>query len=353
MNLSLAQQRLFKQRLVEPVFTKPEQVVGWLGAMQAQDYLGSLWSVGQRIKNAAEADIEKALAKKKIVRTWPMRGTLHFVLPENARWMQRLLGPRVIAKAQSNYRTEGLDKATFSKSRKLLENALRGQQQLTRDELYEALERGKIKLGGQRGIHLVTNAAIEQLICMGPRQGKQHTFVLMDEWIPVSKELTGDEALLELARMYFKGHSPATVADFSWWTGLTLTEARRAIDIAGTELKSVKAESQTYFLDKAAVKETTPSPHVALLSWFDEYIIAYKDRSAAFDPATKKFITNPKNGIYTPVILIDGKIAGNWKRTLEKNDVSIEIKLFRSFSPQEKKALEVQVERYKSFLQST
>src|SRR5687767_3207865 len=102
-HLRLANQYLLKTKLPEPA-----DVVNWFCAIQAQDYLGALWTVGQRCsKDNAEAKIEEAIADRKIVRTWPMRGTLHFISPDDIRWMLQLLTPRVIAKAKTLYRQQG------------------------------------------------------------------------------------------------------------------------------------------------------------------------------------------------------------------------------------------------------
>src|SRR6478736_1318340 len=134
---TIARHRLSAQKMINTSFTKPEEVVGWLGAVQAQDFLGSLWAVGQRMKSTTEAVVEQAIADRKIIRTWPMRGTLHFVLPEDVRWMLKLLTPRIFTRAATNYRQAGLDKKIFDKSAKLIERALKNGEVLTRDKLYE------------------------------------------------------------------------------------------------------------------------------------------------------------------------------------------------------------------------
>jgi hypothetical protein len=346
----LAPLRLHNQGLSAIRFSTPEQVVGWLCAVQAQDYLGALWTVGQRLKQSSETLIEDAIANKKIVRTWPMRGTLHFILADDVRWMLRLLTPRVVKRAESLYKGQGLDSKIFSKSRKLIEKALASGGQLTRAEIYEVLERGKISVHEQRGIHIINHAAQEGLICLGPRSGKQHTFVLLDDWIPKSKHLTEEEALAELAERYFESHGPATFQDFVWWSGLTLSEVKRAVQIVGDKLTSFTIDDTTYWTKGDKLDEKIKPPKVSLLSWFDEYIIGYTDRSAAFDPATAKYIVKPKNGLYSAVILINGKIAGNWKRIISKNDVQIDLTPFRKFTAAEQKALDKEIKRYKAFL---
>src|SRR5687768_15019701 len=115
----IVQLRLANQKLRKSAFNNPEEMVKWFCAIQAQDYLGALWSIGQRMQKASESIIEKAITDRKIVRTWPMRGTLHFVSPEDVRWMQKLLTPRIIAKSKSLYREQGLDSKTLDKGKKI------------------------------------------------------------------------------------------------------------------------------------------------------------------------------------------------------------------------------------------
>jgi hypothetical protein len=346
--------RLLNQALIKNAACQhPHDVVDILGAVQAQDFLGSLWAIGQRMKKSSEARVEQAVADRSIVRTWPMRGTLHFVLPQDVRWMLKLLAPRIIRRGQSNYRNEDLDQDTFNKSKKIFEKALAGNKQLTRTKMYKALELGKIKLGGQRGLHMIGHAAMEGLICLGPREGKQHTFVLLDEWIPPRKSLTVDESLHQLALKYFIGHSPATVNDYAWWTGLTIGEAKRSIESAQSALTSVVIDKQVYWMSNETSGAKLTSPQVALLSWFDEFLVGYSDRTASFDPSASKFIKNPKNGIFSAVILMDGKVVGNWKRTFIKEKANVEIIPFRSFTPKEKKELDNVIERYKQFVKDS
>ena len=219
---------------------------------------------------------------------------------------------------------------------------------MTRQEIYDEIERNKLEVKGQRGLHFIGYAAQKMSICFGPREGKQHTFVLLDEWIPKSNILSEDESLLEVTTRYFDARGPASVNDLCWWTGLNLKEAARGIDMAGKALVKFSAGDQVYFMKDHNFKQSSATS-VSLLSWFDEFIIGYKDRSAAFDPATKKFIQIPKNGLYTPVILVNGRIAGNWKRTFVKNKVKVDVKLFRKLSPVEKNKLDAEMARFARF----
>jgi len=343
-NLHLARQRLHCQQIAAPSLTKPEDVVNWLGAVQAQDYLGSLWAIGLRMKQSTEGSIEKAVAARTIVRTWPMRGTLHFVTPEDVRWMLTLLTPRVIARSAGLYRQAGLDKATFAKSRKLFIKALEGGQQLNRNDMYEVLEQGKISTAEQRGLHIIGHLAQEGLLCLATRKGKQQTFVLLDEWIPSSKILARDEALGELTLRYFISHGPATLNDYAWWSGLAIVDAKAGLDIVKGQLDHEVVEGSTYWMGQNRPVGLTSSA-TYLLPAYDEYTVAYKDRSAVLNPIHAELA---RNGIFNPVMIADGNVVGTWKRTINKENIVIEAKHFDA--PASSRPYQRAVESYARFM---
>jgi hypothetical protein len=349
---SIAHQRLQQQHIAQADFEKPEDVVSWMGAMQAQDYLGALWAVGLRTKNASEADIENAIANRKIIRTWPMRGTLHFVAPADARWMLKTFTPRIIAKAASIYRQAGLDKKIFTKSAKLLVAALEGGKQLTRKEVYEVLERGKITATETRGLHILGHLAQEGLICLGPRNGKQPTFTLLEEWIPPVKAKADDEAMAAFTLRYFTSHGPATVQDYAWWTGLSATEAKAAHELVKSSLISETIEGITYWMTSKGTeaKAKAKSAGVYLLPGFDEYLMGYTNRTPAIDTTRFKQIAGTGNGILNATVVINSQVAGTWKRTLQKNKVTIETAPFDSFNKTQQSAIATAARRYGKFL---
>jgi hypothetical protein len=250
--------RLDAQRISATTFTRPAEVVAWLGAVQAQDYLGALWAVGLRLTRACEQDIERALADRSIVRTWPMRGTLHFVAAADARWMLDLLAPKVVTGAAGRFRALDLDDATIARARRVLAKRLQGAP-LTRPAVYDVLERAKISTVGQRGIHILWRLAHECLLCFGPREGKQQTFVLFDEWLPRAKRLPREEALAELAWRYFTGHGPATVTDFAWWSGLKLSDARLGVHLAAPRLAEETFGGRTHCIARPALPRVPPA----------------------------------------------------------------------------------------------
>jgi len=227
--LHIGRIRLANQGIANPSFAQPCDVVAWLGALQAQDYAGALWSVGLRMQKATVQAIEQAIADRTIVRTWPMRGTLHFVAAQDVRWLLKLLTPRMIAQTAGRYRQLELDEAVFARSQELFASALEGGKQLTRDEMYQVLEQAGIPTAGQRGYHFLVRAAQDGLICFGPPSGKQQTFVLLDEWIPPTKPFARDEALAELTKRYFASHGPATLQDLMRWAGITASDGIRCL----------------------------------------------------------------------------------------------------------------------------
>jgi hypothetical protein len=342
----VVRRRLRSQRAVPPSFERPADVVKWLGAVQAQDYLGSLWGIGLRTASALESDVEQAIADRSIVRTWPMRGTLHFVAAEDVRWMLRLLTPRVVARSASRHRQLGLDAATFVKSRSRLEKALGGGRTLTRPEVYRVLEASGVQTTEQRGIHILGQLAMQGVLCFGARSGRQPTFALLGEWIPPSRDLERDEALGELARRYFTSHGPATLHDFAWWSGLSLGDTRRGLEVAGKTLTESVAGASAYW---SAPSRSAPrrAAAVHLLPAYDEYTVAYRDRSAFLDPADAE---RTRNGIFSSVVMVEGRIVGTWRRRATRDHVLVTTELFARPSRAVHRALEAVVKRYGDFL---
>ncbi|HEU5137588.1 MAG TPA: winged helix DNA-binding domain-containing protein [Steroidobacteraceae bacterium] len=345
--------RLDNHRLARASFRKPEDVVAWFGAVQAQDYLGSLWAIGLRMQRATEALVEEAETRRAIVRTWPMRGTLHFVAAADARWMTRLLAPRVIARNAARLKREvNVDTSVTGRSREIVARALEGGRRLDRGALYEALEARKIRTGASRGLHILLWLALEGTICLAGRQGKQHTFALLDEWIPKSADLDRDEALAELARRYFTSHGPATVQDFMWWAGITARDAAAALEGARQHLARQVIEGRAYWLGARRVSvrgagTQRPAAFVKLLPAFDEYTVAYRDRSLLVGPGKR---VGAGSGLLNPVVVVDGRAVGTWKRTFARGSVQLEMNLPTALDRRNADALRDEADRFRKFL---
>ncbi len=341
--------RLYNQQISHFKFKRPEDVVRWMGAMQAQDFPGALWSVGLRTPNSTLADIQKALADRKIVRTWPMRGTLHFIAPKDIRWMLELCAPRVVASAAGRRAQMDIDEKAINRSKELFENALRGNKQLIRAEMIDTLEKGGIKTAGQRGYHLLGHAAQTGLICFGPLQGRQQTFVLIDEWVAKTRKLERDEAIRELLIRYFTSHGPATLYDFAWWTGLKISDIRAGMETVVKDLRQEVVEGKTYWMGKD-LPELDHTPSAYLLPGFDEYMLGYKDRSDALETLHSDKIVPGSNGMFLSTIVINGTVVGTWKKTIKKSGVAITLNPFVALSKAEKDSLEQAANHYGKFL---
>ncbi len=352
----LAARRLLNQQIAAATCTTPAEVVSHLLAMQAQDYLGTLWAVGLRLPGSTERTIEAALENRSIVRTWPMRGTLHVVAAADVRWLLDLLAPRRLAQAAYRRRQLDIDEDTLARSRAVCQKALQGGRQLERGAMFALLESHGISTAGQRGIHILGTLAQEGLLCLGARSGKQFTFALLDEWVPHARSLPRDEALAELARRYCVGHGPAAVQDFAWWSGLTLSDARAALAAAAPHLQQEVIDGDTYWQaagapDAANVDSEELADAVHLLPGFDEYLLGYTDRSAVLDPR-HALLTHPgTNGMMLPVLVVGGRVVGVWKRAIKKKAVALNFTPFEPLTVAQKEAVAGAAERYGHFLQ--
>jgi hypothetical protein len=341
MDMDIARQRLLNQRIEGEKLKTPEEVVRWMGALQAQEYLEGLWAIGLRMQSATVADVEQAIADRKILRTWPMRGTLHFVPSEDAKWMLKLSATRLLAADKRRQEQLELDSTIIGHSQTLFYNALQGGKRLTRPEAMKLLEDADISTKGQRGYHILWYLAQSGLICLGPMEGKQQTFVLLDEWVPRSREITREEALAELIKRYMRSHGPATIQDFTRWAGLTVTEAKIGLEAVKSGFLSEKRNGQEYWISRdAAGQESHPFSSVSLLPGFDEYLLGYKDRSAMITPEHELKIVPGKNGIFLPMVVMTALIVGTWKRTLRKNGLNILLSPFTQPAVPEEGAIE-------------
>ncbi|KAB2905630.1 MAG: winged helix DNA-binding domain-containing protein [Anaerolineae bacterium] len=321
--------RLVSQRIGGEKFETPEAVVKWMGAIQAQDYMQSLWAIGLRTQARTVADVEQAIANRKIVRTWPMRGTIHFVPAEDAKWMLSLSASRIIAADSRRLRQLEFTVELMKRCQDLFCDALNGGRQRSRPEMMSLLEEAGIPTNGQRGYHILWYAAQSGVICLGPMQDKQQTFVLLDEWVPESRALSHEEALAELVGRFFASHGPATLHDFARWSGLTMADARLGLEFTKTNLVSEEIEGTVYWMagDEAV---SISNDGVYLLPGFDEYLLGYKDRSAVLAAQHAQKIVPGSNGIFLPMIVIAGQVVGTWKRSLRKKAIDI---TFNPFAP--------------------
>jgi hypothetical protein len=349
-NDEIAKLRLYSQYIACSKATSPGELLAHLGAMQAQDYNGALWSIGLRLPGFTRTDVEQAILDRTIVRTWPMRGTLHFVPAADIHWMLKLLTPKVISGSAGRHRQLELDEAVFLQARKLITSALEGNKILSRSELFGVLEQGGISPAGQRGYHILGYLAQQQVICFGPHNEKQPTFVLLDEWIPTSKELSRDEALQTLTERYFTSHGPATLQDYVNWTGLTLTDARNGLKLACAALQKLTVDNKEYWMSIHTPEIEEQPPQAYLLSGFDEFMLGYKDRSAALSLEYTNKICPGNNGVFYPTLVFAGQVCGTWKSAIKARGCTINPQPFYALSAEQQGAFQVPAHAYEHFI---
>jgi hypothetical protein len=330
--------RLVAQRIAGFRSKTPAEAVRRLGAMQGQDLPGALLSTALRTAEGTRADVEAALDSGEIVRSWPMRGTLHLVAAEDLPWLIGLLGPRVLAGSPARRAQLGITDESIEQARLLAVDALTGGRRLPRKELLSALADGGVEITGQRGYHLLWYLSQTATLCLGPMVDGEQCFVLMDEWIPAPRHLDAEEALAEWAGRFFRGHGPATVKDLARWGGLRITEARAGLAAALPQLARLEVDGVEYFLDPETPDLLADCRGEArgtfLLPGFDEFVLGYGERGAVLDPAFADRIVPGGNGMFRPTVVSDGRIVGTWQWTGRGARRAVTAIPFTDFTPE-------------------
>ena len=346
----LARLRLAAQRISSAPASSAADAVRWMLAMQAQDERGVKWSVGLRTAGATEADVDAAFDAGDIVRSWPLRGTLHLVAAEDLAWMLGLTADRATASAAARRAVLGITLAEIERARELAIAALPGRTALTRAALLAAIEDGGVSTAGQRGYHLLWYLAQTGTLVLGPTDGRQQLFARLDAWVPDPRRLERDEALGELAVRYFRSHGPAGVEDLARWSGLTVRDVRTGIVVGGVALATLEADGRTYVVAADAADAPDRPDGVRLLPGFDEYLLGYRDRSIVLAPEHSDAIVPGGNGVFRATIVADGEVVGTWGRCVSARGVVVQAAPFAPLSASEVQALGAAADGYGRFL---
>lgn len=272
-------------------------VVERVFAIQAQDPVAADLGIRVRGRGVTAAAVRAAYETERgIVRNWYLRGTLHTVPADDARWLGRLLGPRLIAATARRYAQLGLGDALLARSDRLIARLLGTHGSMTRAELTGHLAGLGIGPDGQAPIHAIRHAALAGAVCHGPRRAGEPTYVLVEDWLPVPRRDPA-EPVVELAHRYARACGPTGPDDFAAWSGLPAGAAR------------------------AAWRQVTPSPgprvpagpDVRLLPAYDGYLLGYRDRARSV-PAPYERRVWPGGGVLRPTVLVDGLAVGTWTR---------------------------------------
>ncbi|WP_045744747.1 winged helix DNA-binding domain-containing protein [Actinoplanes rectilineatus] len=320
------------------------EVAEWFGAMQAQDLNSVLWSLGARLSGSSLASVIAETEERTVVRTWPMRGTVHLIPSADAHWMLQLTGVRALAGAAKRREILGLSEETVDKAAQMLGEALAGGRRLTRSECLAALTDGGVAVSGQLGYHLLWYASQLGVTAIAPNRGTEQTFVLLDEWAASRVTYEREEGLAILARRYFQSHGPAPLKDFAGWTGLTMGDCRLGATAAG--LVAVDVDGTAMW----ATPETLDAGPVRgwwALPGFDEYMLGYKDRSLMATPDQVAAVIPGGNGVFQSTLVRDGHVMATWKRALGRKAVTITVNPLADFDLSDAQPA---LERYAAYL---
>ncbi|WP_368497407.1 crosslink repair DNA glycosylase YcaQ family protein [Herbiconiux sp. A18JL235] len=331
-------------------------VVQHLLALQAQDFAQSCWALGARTPGSTVADVDAAYDSGAIVRSWPLRGTLHVTTPDDLRLMLALTATKTVRGMGARHRQLELDADTFARARDIARVELAGGAAASREEFLAQLAAGGVDVAGQRGMHLIWWLAHDGLVCWGPRRGTQQALVLLDEWAPPARELDLEHdgararALGELLLRYAVGRGAVTVDDFCWWSKLTKGEASAGLAAARDRLVELEIDGQRVFapLDSAAPPPPPAGQHA--LPGFDEYLLGYRNRSPALPERFAERIVPGGNGIFLPLLVSRGSIVGTWSRRVGARSVSLTMTPFTSLSAAVARGLGRDLRRYAAFL---
>jgi hypothetical protein len=340
--------RLINQQIAGTKFTKPEEIVSYMGAMQSQDWHMAKWAIGLRIPGIKEADVEKSFNNGKILRTHVLRPTWHFVAPADIKWMEMLTSPRVHQLARPYYKRFGLDRKVMNKCYDILIISLRDKNYRTREDLNAQLKKERIMTDRLKLGYIMIHAELDGLICSGPRVGKQFTYALVDERAPNALSLHKEEALYKLTSKYFMTRGPATIQDFTWWSGLTVKEAKEGIANLDSKFLHENMNGKEFIFYDHPVKDIRNVQSTFLIPDYDEYGISYKDRSIYNHP---KMTEGEKieGQFYIHGIAVEGFNGGKWVRTTKGNKPVIKIYPFKSLTVTQLKTVDKALLKYMNF----
>jgi hypothetical protein len=321
--------RLASQQLASTKFTTPRDIVSWMGAMQAQDYPMSKWAIGARLPGSTDQLIEGAISNAEIIRTHLLRPTWHFVCADDVYWLLDLTAAQVKAAQRSREQQLELTEAVYTKSNRIIEKALSFGRHLIREELIAELNRAGIATDQNRAAHLFERAELEKIICSGTTRNGKTTYALLSERVRKTRQLSRDEALAELARRYFTSRCPATLQDFAWWSGLPAREAKHALELVKSTLTPEVIDGRTYWLTPDFTIPQQSPLCVYLLPTYDEFILSYSARSASIPAELEQHMRKISDrGVFRPIIVVNGQVAGIWKREIKTDTVIMDIQFF-------------------------
>jgi hypothetical protein len=349
----ITEQRLTGLLLRGPGAAVPAEVVSRLTALQAQEHGPARWSVAQRMAGQPLAsEIDQAFDEGLFLRTHVLRPTWHYVAAADLRWLIGLSGPRVDAGNARMNASVGLDARTLGQSNYVIAEAVAGGPR-TRSELAAALDARGLAATGLRATLMLMHAELTAVVCSGPMRGKQHTYAPFDQRVPAGPGPDGDEALAELAWRYFSTRGPATLRDFSWWSGISAGGARRALDMVRPRLVSREDGDRSYWLAEKSLAPApaAPASRIDLVQCYDEVIISYSQTRDVLNSELASFkVPGDING-FRHVLLMGGRLLGHWRARTARGMPEVATRTAFPLDGEQRRELTQAVDGYRQFAQ--
>ena len=349
MNTTIKNTRLTSHKLSNQIFDTPKELVSWMGAMQAQDFNMAKWAIAIRLKACTEQEVEDAFNRGDFLRTHIMRPTWHFVSSEDIKWLLKLTGERI--KSAWKYAKDlKIEEQELTKCYRLLEKTLRDNNHQTKEEITKLFELEGLEATSRHIYHFMMRAEAEGIICSGALKGSKQTYALLEERTPQGKNISKDEALAKLAQRYLMSHSPATLQDFIWWSGLTIKDCKHAFALIENELIKNRFDSTELYIHETYKEPASLENDIFhLLPAYDEYIIGYKNRTNVLDLEHYSKAFN-NYGTFKPIILYNGHVVGNWKIIKKEKEVDLDVTFWDDKFKTDKKRLTQAEEKMRYYI---
>ena len=318
--------RLLNQQLIAPQFSNPADVVGHMGAMQAQEYRMMRWAVAMRTKKPSAKAFKEAYDSGRILRLHLMRGTWQLIAAEDYWSMLELCAPKAInvIKGWMSSNKISIPDEELMRIREILAQTASDKRSVTKEDFVQALAERDLTMDEHRLSYHIRMAELSGLLCSGDLLPMKASYALTADKLKPKVKMDRDEALMRFTRKYFQSRQPATLEDFVWWSGLNVSDCRRGIELLGDYLHGSvethgRASQQShasqrhrefYLTDDCRTRGFRKGQFL-LIPPYDEYLIGYKSRDIVLPPEHRHRAHN-NSGIFQPIIAHDGIVCGNW-----------------------------------------
>lgn len=304
--------RLLNQQLAAPQFRTPAEVVGYMGAMQAQEYRLMRWAVAIRTRKPSATAFKQAFDSGQIIRLHLMRGTWQLVSAEDYWPLLELCAPRALAviKGWMSSNKISLPDEEVASIRDILIQAAE-HRSVCKEDFALALAKKGIQMDDHRLSYHIRMAELSGVLCSGDLLPMKASYALTADKVGPRRPFDREEALAMLTRKYFQSRQPATLEDFVWWSGLNIGDCRRGIALLGDRLHTERWGDREFYLTESCRRGGFRKGKYLLIPPYDEYLISYKSRDIVL-PAEHRHRAHNNSGIFQPIIACDGIVCGNW-----------------------------------------